>query len=107
MPNDTDKQIIRDFFAALSSGNMPRVRELLHADVAWTIIGDTPVSRTFRGIAEFETGLIGSVVQPASGSTSSSTPPPTPRITPRPAPIPFAWPSLACPGDSRICARCA
>ena len=61
MSSDANKQIIRDFFAALSTGNMPRVRELLHADVAWTIIGDTPVSKTFRGIEGFETGLIGNV----------------------------------------------
>lgn len=63
MSSDANKQIIRDFFAALSSGDTPRVRELLHEDVAWTIIGDTPVSKTFRGIEGFETGLIGNVLR--------------------------------------------
>jgi len=32
------------------------VRELLDPDVAWTIIGDTPVSQTFHGHDGFENG---------------------------------------------------
>ena len=70
MSTNTNKQIIRDFFAALSTGNMARVRELLHEDVAWTIIGDTPVSKTFHGIDSFETGIIAAVfkqIDPAAG----------------------------------------
>lgn len=63
MSTVANKQVIENFFAALSAGDMPRVRALLHPEVAWTIIGDTPVSKTFRGINEFETGLIGSVFQ--------------------------------------------
>jgi uncharacterized protein len=70
MSTDANKQIIRDFFAALSTGDMARVRELLHKDVAWTIIGDTPVSKTFHGIDDFETGIIAAVfkqIDPAAG----------------------------------------
>ena len=70
MSNEANKQVIRDFFAALSSGDMPRVRTLLHKEVAWTIIGDTPVSKTFRGVDGFEADLIGAVfkqIDPAAG----------------------------------------
>ncbi len=63
MSIDVNKQVIRDFFAALSNGESERVRELLHKDVTWTIIGDTPVSRTFQGIEDFETGILGAVFQ--------------------------------------------
>ena len=61
MSVEENKQVIRDFFAALSNGESDRVRGLLHENVAWTIIGDTPVSRTFKGIDGFETDLLGAV----------------------------------------------
>ena len=61
MSIEENKQVVRDFFAALSNGEADRVRELLHENVAWTIIGDTPVSRTFKGIDGFETDLLGEV----------------------------------------------
>ena len=70
MSIEGNKQVIRDFFTALSGGNTPRVRELLHEQVAWTIIGDTPVSRTYRGIEDFENGLLGNVfkqIKPEAG----------------------------------------
>ncbi len=70
MSASNNKQVIRDFFAALSSGDMPRVRALLDPKVAWTIIGDTPVSQTFHGIDGFENGLIGNVfkqIKPEAG----------------------------------------
>lgn len=70
MSTETNKQVIRDFFAALSSGQSKRVRELLDPDVAWTIIGDTPVSQTFRGHDGFENGLIANVfkqIKPEAG----------------------------------------
>ena len=70
MSSEANKQIIRDFFAALSNGDAARVRALLHDDLAWTIIGDTPVSRTFRGIEDFENGILGAVfkqIDPAAG----------------------------------------
>ncbi len=61
MSTDTNMQVVRDFFAALSGGDLPRVRELLHPEVVWTIIGDTPVSRAFRGVDDFEQGILGAV----------------------------------------------
>ena len=70
MSAETNKQVIRDFFGALSSGNMARVRELLDPAVAWTIIGDTPVSQVFHGHDGFENGLIASVfkqIKPEAG----------------------------------------
>ena len=63
MSSDANKRTVRDFFAALSSGDFPRMRELLHEDLTWTLIGDTPLSRTFHGIEGFETGLIANVVK--------------------------------------------
>lgn len=70
MSAETNKQVIRDFFAALSSGQSARVRELLDPEVTWTIIGDTPVSKTFRGHDGFENGLIANVfkqIKPEAG----------------------------------------
>jgi uncharacterized protein len=61
MSTEENKQVIRDFFTALANGEAERVRELLDDNVAWTIIGDTPVSRTFNGVGDFETGLLGAV----------------------------------------------
>lgn len=70
MSVETNKQVILDFFAALSSGQLERVRELLDPEVTWTIIGDTPVSQVFHGHEGFENGLIGSVfkqIKPEAG----------------------------------------
>jgi uncharacterized protein len=61
MSSEANKQVVRDFFNALSNGDTARFRALLHKDVAWTIIGDTPVSKTFRGIDAIENGLLGTV----------------------------------------------
>ena len=61
MSIESNKQVVRDFFTALSAGDAARVRELLHADVAWTIIGDTPLSQTFRGHDGVEKGLLATV----------------------------------------------
>lgn len=55
---------MRDFFAALAGGDLPRVRALLHPEVVWTIIGDTPVSRAFRGSDDFAQGILGAVFAP-------------------------------------------
>jgi ketosteroid isomerase-like protein len=63
MSTETNKRIIRDFFAALSRGDAQAAYELLHDDITWTIIGDTPVSKTFRGAKAFEEELMGSVFQ--------------------------------------------
>ncbi len=61
MSLDANKQIIRDFFAALSSGDRARFQALLDEDVAWTIIGSTPLSKTYRGHLGVEPGLLGAV----------------------------------------------
>jgi uncharacterized protein len=58
---EANKQVIRDFFAALTSGDRAHFQALLDADVAWTIIGSTPLSKTYRGHAGVEPGLLGAV----------------------------------------------
>ena len=61
MSIESNKQIIRDFFAALSNGDSNRLRELMHTDIAWTLIGNTPLSQTYRGHAGVEKGLLAAV----------------------------------------------
>ena len=63
MSIETNKRVITGFFTALSSGDGPGAIKLLHKDVAWTIIGDTPVSKTFDGARAFEHELMGEVVK--------------------------------------------
>jgi len=60
MSSETNKQVVRDFFNALSNGDSARFRAVVHKDAAWTIIGDTPVSKTYRGIDAIE-GFLGTV----------------------------------------------
>ena len=61
MSIESNKQIIRDFFAALSNGDSSRLRELMHTDIAWTLIGNTPLSQIYRGHAGVEKGLLAAV----------------------------------------------
>ena len=61
MSIEDNKQVIRDFFAALTGGDMAGAMALCHDDVAWTIIGDTPVSKTFHGPRGVEDELMGEV----------------------------------------------
>ncbi len=72
MGTEANKQVVRDFFAALSGGNMDRVRELLHKEITWTIIGDTPVSKTFRGHAGVENELLGPVFKQIDASAGAA-----------------------------------
>lgn len=63
MSLEENKQVIRDFFDALTSGNMDGALALCHDDVEWTIIGDTPVSKTFHGHKGVAEDLMGEVAQ--------------------------------------------
>lgn len=63
MPLEANKQVIRDFFDALCGGNMEGALALCHDDVEWTIIGDTPVSKTFHGPKGIESDLMGEVMK--------------------------------------------
>ncbi len=61
MSVESNKQVIRDFFERLTGGDMEGAMALCHDDVAWTIIGDTPVSKTFHGPGGVEGDLMGEV----------------------------------------------
>jgi uncharacterized protein len=69
MSTEANKQVIRAFFAALCAGDMETACALLHQDVIWTIIGATPVSRTFRGVRGFAEELMGSVFRQIAPAT--------------------------------------
>lgn len=58
MSVEANKRIVRDFFAAMSSDNAEKASSLLADDIAWTIIGDTPVSRTFHGHKDCQENLL-------------------------------------------------
>ena len=51
LPTTTDRnrQLMRGVFAELAGGNNRPFREALADDIAWTIIGTTRWSRTYRG----------------------------------------------------------
>jgi ketosteroid isomerase-like protein len=47
--SDDNKQLLRQIFAELAAGNSRPMVERLAPDVAWTVMGRTPWSRTYRG----------------------------------------------------------
>ena len=48
-PDDPGVAVIRRFLAALDTGDRPAARELLAADVRWTVPGRSPVAGTHVG----------------------------------------------------------
>ncbi len=63
MSVEANKQVIRDFFDTLCGGDMDGALALCHEDVVWTIIGDTPVSKTFHGHKGVAEDLMGEVFE--------------------------------------------
>ena len=63
MSTEANKQIVIDFFAALSRGDTEAGFQLLADDMTWTVIGDTPVSGTYRGLKAIQEDFLGKVFQ--------------------------------------------
>ena len=63
MSTEANKQIVKDFFAALSRGDTEAGFQLLADDMTWTVIGDTPVSGTYRGLKAIQEDFLGKVFQ--------------------------------------------
>ena len=61
MSVEANKQVVREFFSAMSDGNLEGALAVLAADIVWTIIGDTPVSKTFRGLKDLEGNLVSEI----------------------------------------------
>lgn len=55
----TNKELLGHVYAEASAGNAAPLIDALADDVAWTIIGSTPLSGTFRGKQEVLSGLLG------------------------------------------------
>jgi hypothetical protein len=53
-----NKQLMKDVFAELAKGNGEPFVEVLAEDVSWTIIGNTPWSRTWNGLASVQIELL-------------------------------------------------
>ena len=51
-----NKRLIQDAFAGWARGDTNAFFNLLAEDVRWTVIGNTPVSRTYTSRAEFVDG---------------------------------------------------
>jgi hypothetical protein len=58
MSIEENKQVVHEFFSAMSNDNPEGALALLANDIVWTIIGDTPVSKTFRGLKDVEENLL-------------------------------------------------
>ncbi len=63
MSTEANKQVVIDFFAALSRGDNEAGFQLLADDMTWTVIGDTPVSGTYRGLKAIQEDFLGKVFQ--------------------------------------------
>lgn len=63
MSVEDNKQVIRDFFEAMSDGDLDGALGTCQDDVEWTVIGDTPVSQTFRGLKALAEEFFGEVFQ--------------------------------------------
>ena len=48
MSVEENKQVVHEFFSAMSNDNPEGALALLANDIVWTIIGDTPVSKSFE-----------------------------------------------------------
>lgn len=53
-----NKKLIQDAFAGWARGDANAFFNLLAEDVRWTVIGSTPVSRTYASRAEFVEGAV-------------------------------------------------
>jgi len=56
MGTTENKKLIQDAFAGWARGDSNAFFNLLAEDVRWTVIGNTPVSRTYTSRAEFVDG---------------------------------------------------
>ena len=75
MKVENNVQLVKDFFAAIGSGDKQRVLALVTEDIEWIVPGeDWPLAGTHRGHA----GIV-DVLQKASGEVETTYPTP-PRI---------------------------
>ena len=58
MSTAENKKLVQDAFAAWARGEGNAVFNLLADDVHWTVIGSTPVSRTYFSKREFVEGAV-------------------------------------------------
>ena len=58
MSVEENKQVVHEFFRAMSNDNPEGALDVLANDITWTIIGDTPVSKTFQGLKDVEENLL-------------------------------------------------
>ena len=63
MSIESNKQVVQEFFSAMSNGDLEGALAVLNAEIVWTIIGDTPVSKTFRGIKDLEENCVSEIIQ--------------------------------------------
>jgi uncharacterized protein len=63
-----NKRLVQDAFAAWARGENNAVFNLLADDVHWTVIGSTPVSRTYMSKQEFLEGAVRPLGQKLSGA---------------------------------------
>ena len=63
MSAEANKQVVSDFFAALSRGDAEAAFALCSDDITWTVIGDTPASGTYRGMKSVQEDFLGKVFQ--------------------------------------------
>jgi uncharacterized protein len=67
MSTAENKKLVQDAFAAWVRGENNAVFNLLADDVHWTVIGSTPVSRTYMSKQEFLDGAVRQLSQKISG----------------------------------------
>jgi len=62
-----NKKLIQDAFAGWARGDANAFFNLLAEDVRWTVIGTTPVSRTYASRAEFVEGATKPLMEKLAG----------------------------------------
>jgi uncharacterized protein len=68
MATAENKKLVQDAFAAWARGENNAVFNLLADDVHWTVIGSTPVSRTYFSKREFLDGAVKPLSEKISGA---------------------------------------
>ena len=67
-----NKKIVQDAFTAWARGENNAVFDLLAEDVRWTVIGSTPVSRTYFSKREFCDGAVKPLGAKISGAIQAT-----------------------------------
>ena len=67
MSDHPNAAVVREGFEAFLRGDMDKIRELMAADIEWTVLGNNPTSGVYKGKAEV-IGYFGRLIMETEGT---------------------------------------